>query len=145
TKVVHPIQNSSRRDNSLLNQLQCNPLMQENGIQEYLKEFGTRMMAWGPLGGHEVDGVRTSPVLAAIGEQYGKSISQVALRWLTQRGIVAIPKSTHKERMAQNLDIFDFTLSDEDMKKIAGMNRHDSGIYDFSDPKFVRNINNLKV
>ena len=68
----------------------------------------------------------------------GKSAAQVALRWLTQRGIVAIPKSTHKERMAQNLDIFDFTLTDEDMAQIATMNQHDTGTVNFSDPNFVK-------
>ena len=62
----------------------------------------------------------------------------MALRWLTQRGIVAIPKSSHKERMAQNFDIFDFTLTDEDMAKIATMNQHDTGTINFGDPQFVK-------
>ena len=79
-----------------------------------------------------------SEKLAAIGAKYGKSAAQVALRWLTLRGIVAIPKSTHKERMAQNLDIFDFTLTDEDMTQIATMNQHDTGTVNFSDPNFVK-------
>ena len=122
----------------MVNQLQCNPLIQQNGIQEYLNDFGTKMMAWGPLGGQGVDGVRQSPILAAIGEKYGKTASQVALRWLIQRGIVAIPKSTHKERMAQNFNIFDFVLTDDDMAKIATLNQHDTGTVDFQDPKFIK-------
>ncbi|MCM1491053.1 MAG: aldo/keto reductase [Muribaculum sp.] len=122
----------------MVNQLQCNPLIQQNCIQEYLNDFGTKMMAWGPLGGQGVDGVRQSPILAAIGEKYGKSASQISLRWLIQRGIVAIPKSTHKERMAQNFNIFDFFLTDEDMAKIATMNQHDTGTVDFQDPKFIK-------
>ena len=79
-----------------------------------------------------------SEVLTAIGAKYGKSAAQVALRWLTQCGVVAIPKSSHKERMAQNIDIFDFTLSDEDMTQIAAMNQHDAGTRNFGDPQFVK-------
>ncbi len=80
--------------------------IQQTGIEPMLAEFGTRMMAWGPLGGQGVDGIVKSEDLAAIGAKYGKNAAQVALRWLTQRGVVAIPKSSHKERMAQNFDIF---------------------------------------
>ena len=98
----------------MVNQLQCNVLIQQTGIQPHLSETGTKMMAWGPLGG------------------------QVALRWLTQRGIVAIPKSSHKERMAQNFNIFDFTLSEEEMRQIASLNQHDTGTINFQDPQFVK-------
>ena len=96
------------------------------------------MMAWGPLGGQDVDGIVKSEALTDIGAKYGKSAAQVALRWLTQRGIVAIPKSSHKERMAQNFDIFDFSLSDDDMAQIAQLNQHDTGIINFGDPQFVK-------
>ena len=122
----------------MVNQLQCNVLIQQDGIQPILKEFDTRMMAWGPLGGQGVDGVVKNPTLAAIGEKYGKTAAQVALRWLTQRGIVAIPKSTHIERMRQNLDIFDFTLTDADMAQIATLNQHDTGTVNFTDPAFIK-------
>ena len=122
----------------MVNQLQCNTLIQQTGIEPILAEFGTRMMAWGPLGGQGVDGIVKSEDLAAIGAKYGKSAAQVALRWLTQRGVVAIPKSSHKERMAQNFDIFDFTLTDDDMKSIAKLNQHDSGTINFGDPQFVK-------
>jgi diketogulonate reductase-like aldo/keto reductase len=122
----------------MVNQLQCNTLIQQTGIEAIHAEFGTKMMAWGPLGGQGVDGIVKSETLAAIGEKYNKSAAQVALRWLTQRGIVAIPKSSHKERMAQNFDIFDFTLSDADMAQIAQMNQHDTGTINFSDPQFVK-------
>ena len=122
----------------MVNQLQCNTLIQQTGIDPILAEFGTRMMAWGPLGGQGVDGIVKSEDLAAIGAKYGKSAAQVALRWLTQRGVVAIPKSSHKERMAQNFDIFDFSLTDDDMKSIAKLNQHDTGTIDFGDPQFVK-------
>ena len=122
----------------MVNQLQCNTLVQQNGIQGVLNDFGTRMMAWGPLGGQGAEGVIKSELLAGIGAQYGKSAAQVALRWLTQRGIVAIPKSSHKERMAQNLNIFDFTLTPQDMEQIATLNQSDTGFVNFSDMQFVK-------
>ena len=96
------------------------------------------MLRIGPLGGQGVEGIVKSEELAAIGAKYNKSAAQVALRWLTQRGIVAIPKSTHKERMAQNLDIFDFSLTDEDIAQIATMNQHDTGTVNFGAPQFVK-------
>jgi diketogulonate reductase-like aldo/keto reductase len=95
-------------------------------------------MAWGPLGGQGVDGIVKSEPLAQIGKKYGKTAAQVALRWLTQRGIVAIPKSTHKERMEQNFNIFDFALTDDEMKTIASLNQHDAGTVNFADPQFVK-------
>ena len=122
----------------MVNQLQCNAMIQQREIEPSLNDFGTKMMAWGPLGGQGVDGIIKSDLLAGIGAKYGKTASQVALRWLTQRGIVAIPKSTHKERMQQNLDIFDFTLTNDDMAQIATMNQHDTGTVNFNDMNFVK-------
>lgn len=122
----------------MVNQLQCNPLVQQQGIGPVLAEYGTRMMAWGPLGGEGAESVVGSDLLAAIGEAHGKTAAQVALRWLTQRGIVAIPKSTHVERMRQNMDIFDFTLTDGEMERIAALNCHDTGTVNFGDPQFVK-------
>ena len=122
----------------MVNQLQCNPMIQQTGIEPLLAETETKMMAWGPLGGQGVSGIVQSELLADIGSKYGKSAAQVALRWLTQRGIVAIPKSSHKERMAQNLNIFDFTLTTEEMAQIATMNQYDTGTVNFQDPQFVK-------
>jgi len=122
----------------MVNQLQCNAMIQQREIEPTLNDLGTKMMAWGPLGGQGVDGIIKSELLGGIGAKYGKTASQVALRWLTQRGIVAIPKSTHKERMIQNLDIFDFTLTDDDMAQIATMNQHDTGTVNFNDIQFVK-------
>ena len=122
----------------MVNQLQCNALAQQTCIEPIHAEFGTKVMAWGPLGGQGAEGIVKSEVLAAIGAKYGKTAAQVALRWLTQRGIVAIPKSTHKERMVQNFDIFDFTLSDDDMSQIATLNQQDAGFINFGDPQFVK-------
>ena len=122
----------------MVNQLQCNVMVQQTGIEPILAETDTKMMAWGPLGGQGVEGIVKSELLANIGAKYGKSAAQVALRWLTQRGIVAIPKSSHKERMAQNFDIFDFSLSADEMAQIATMNQYDTGNINFSDPQFVK-------
>ena len=122
----------------MINQLQCNVLIQQRSIEPVLNDFGARMMAWGPLGGQGVDGVVKSELLTGIGNHYGKTAAQVALRWLIQRGIVTIPKSTHKERMEQNFNIFDFTLTEEEMSKIAEMNEHDNGTINFNNIQFVK-------
>lgn len=122
----------------MMNQLQCNVTVQQNSIQPYLAEYGTRMTAWGPLGGQGSDAVSGNPVLRQLGLKYGKTAAQVALRWLTQRGIAAIPKSTHKERMAENFNIFDFRLTDDDMERISKLNRHDTGTINFNDPAFIK-------
>jgi len=124
----------------MVNQLECNTLSQQTGIEPIHSEFGTKMMAWYPLGGQDTDSIVKSELLASIGAKYNKTAAQVALRWLTQRGIVAIPKSSHKERMAQNIGIFDFSLSDDDMAQIAKINQHDAGTTPFGDPQFVKNL-----
>lgn len=122
----------------MINQLQCNALAQQNDILPILNETDTKVMAWGPLGGQGADGIVKNETLSAIGTKYGKTAAQVALRWLTQRGIVAIPKSVHVERMQQNFDIFDFTLTAEEMAQVATLNQQDAGFINFSDPAFVR-------
>ena len=122
----------------MVNQLQCNVLCQQTGIEPILCETDTKMMAWGPLGGQGAEGIVKNPELAAIGERYGKTAAQVALRWLTQCGIVAIPKSSHKERMEQNFNIFDFSLSSNEMQMISQMNQEDAGFVNFQDPNFVK-------
>ena len=122
-----------------VNQLQCCVLCQQNGILPEMDNFGTKMMAWGPLGQGSDDLIK-SPVLTEIGAQYGKSPAQVALRWLIQRGIAAIPKSMHKERMETNFDIFDFALSEADMQRIAPLNQQDTGFRNFADPNYLRRI-----
>ena len=121
-----------------MNQLQCNVMVQQNGIQQYLDQYGTRMTAWRPLGGQGADAIFTHQLLQQIGGKHGKTPAQVALRWLTQRGIVAIPKSTHIERMRENFNIFDFRLTDDEMTQIASLNTHDDGTIRFNDPQFIK-------
>lgn len=122
----------------MINQLQCNVMAQQNDIMPVLNETDTKMMAWGPLGGQGVDGIVQNEILSAIGAKYGKTAAQVALRWLTQRGIVAIPKSVHVERMQQNFDIFDFSLTADEMTQVATLNHQDAGFIDFNSLSFVK-------
>lgn len=122
-----------------VNQLQCCVLSQQRTILPEMARYDTKMMAWGPLG-QGSDDLLKNPVLAAIGAKYGKTPAQVALRWLIERDIVAIPKSTHKERMEANFEIFDFSLSQEDMKAIEPLNQQDTGFRDFGDPDYLRCI-----
>lgn len=124
----------------MVNQLQCNTLAQQKDIQPFLAETGTKTMAWGPLGGQGADGIVKSELLASIGQKYGKSAAQVALRWLIQRGIVAIPKSSHIERMEQNFDIFDFSLTNDDMAQIETMNQSDTGFRNYTDPQYIKHL-----
>lgn len=121
----------------MVNQLETNVFSQQNDILPWLAEFDTMQMAWAPLGQGR-NNLFADPLLTEIGAQYGKTPAQVALRWLTQRGIVAIPKSTHRERMAQNLDIFDFSLTPADIQRIAEMNQTDDGTVNFNDPNFIK-------
>ena len=127
-----------------VNQVELHPFFQQEKAIENMKEFGIQPEAWGPFaeGKH---GIFTHPVLTAIGEKYGKSAAQVALRWNVQRGVVVIPKSTHRERMEQNIDIWDFALTDDDMAEIAKLDIGHSEIVDHSDPAFIRMISSLKV
>ena len=127
-----------------VNQVELHPFFQQENALALMKQYGVQPEAWGPFaeGNH---GIFTHPVLTGIGSKYGKSAAQVALRWNVQRGVVVIPKSVHKDRMEQNLDIWDFTLSDEDMAKIAAMDIGHSEIVDHSDPKSVQMLHQLKV
>ena len=127
-----------------VNQVELHPFFQQENALKNMKEFGIQPEAWGPFaeGKH---GIFTHPVLTAIGKKYGKTAAQVSLRWNVQRGVVVIPKSTHRERMEQNIDIWDFALTDDDMAEIAKLDIGHSEIVDHSDPAFIRMISSLKV
>ena len=127
-----------------VNQVELHPFFQQEDALALMREYGVHPEAWGPFaeGNH---GIFTHPVLTAVGQKYGKSAAQVALRWNVQRGVTVIPKSVHKERMEQNIDIWDFQLSDEDMAEIAKLDIGRSEIVDHSDPKFVQMLHQVKV
>ena len=127
-----------------VDQVELHPFFQQENALALMKEYGVRPEAWGPFaeGNH---GIFTHPVLTKIGEKYGKSAAQVALRWNVQRGVIVIPKSVHKDRMEQNIAIWDFTLSDEDMAEIAKLDIGHSEIVDHGDPKFVQMLHSMKI
>ena len=125
-----------------VNQVECNVFFQQQKAQEYMKSKGVQMQSWAPFAeGH--NDLFHNGTLTAIGDQYGKSVAQVVLRWQLQRGIVCIPKSTKKERMEQNFDVFDFTLSDQDMAAIAALDTGVSSFFDHRDPAVVEMLAGL--
>lgn len=125
-----------------VNQVELHPFFAQEGALENMKAYGVVPQAWGPLaeGKH---GIFTDPDLTAIGNKYGKSAAQVVLKWNAQRGVSIIPKSTHVERMEQNIDIWDFDLTDEEMEKIASKDLGHSEIVNHDDPGFVKFVLNL--
>jgi len=127
-----------------VNQVELHPFFQQEDALALMKEYGVQPEAWGPFaeGNH---GIFTHPVLTEIGEKYGKSAAQVALRWNVQRGVTVIPKSVHRERMEQNLEIWDFQLSGEDMERISGLDIGHSEIVDHGDPGFVKMLHSMKI
>ena len=127
-----------------VNQVELHPFFQQENALELMKEYGVVPEAWGPFaeGNH---GIFTHPVLAKIGEKYGRSAAQVALRWNVQRGVVVIPKSVHKDRIEQNTNIWDFQLSEEDMAEIAKLDLGHSEIVNHDDPGFAKMLHGMKI
>lgn len=127
-----------------VNQVELHPFFGQENALEVMKKYEIIPEAWGSFseGKH---GIFTHPVLTAIGEKYGKSPAQVALRWNVQRGVVVIPKSVHKERMEQNMNIWDFSLSNADMAEIEKLDIGHSEIVNHSDPNFVKMLHNMKI
>ena len=121
----------------MVNQVETHVFHQQVEAQRIMKEYGTQIMSWGPFAEGRND-FFSNPVLKSIGGKYGKSVAQTALRFLIQRGVVVIPKSTHKERMVQNLDVFDFTLSPEDMDAIGKLDTGKSLFFSHYDPQVVK-------
>lgn len=119
-----------------VNQIETHPFFQRADYQDLMQEHGVRIESWGGFAEGKND-LFTNPLLAEIGKEYGKSVAQVALRWLTQRGVVAISKSVRPERMRENLDIFDFELTDEQMAAIATLDTGNSLFFDHHDPEIV--------
>lgn len=120
-----------------VNQLLTNVFSQQWDAEAEMNPYGTRLMAWGPLAQGASD-LQDNPVLKALSEKYGKTPQQVALRYLLQRDIIAIPKSTHVERMKQNLDVFDFALTQEEMESIRPLDKPRDFHYSHRDPELVK-------
>lgn len=125
-----------------VNQVETHVFNQQITAQEYMEKYGCRIMSWGPFAEGKND-FFNNETLAEIGRKYGKSVAQVALRYLLQRGVVLIPKSTHKERMKQNMDIFNFSLTEEDMAIIRKLDTKQSLFFSHYDPQTVEFITSL--
>ena len=127
---------SFARIRPMVNQVEVHPLHQQDEAKQWLDKYGIQMEAWAPFGEGR-GGLFTNPVLTQIGAKYGKTAAQVILRWHIQRGIAVIPKSTHVERMRENLDVFDFTLTPEDMAAVAALDERQSAFFSHQDPTMV--------
>jgi diketogulonate reductase-like aldo/keto reductase len=119
-----------------VNQVETHVFWQQKVAKETMQKYGTQIESWGPFAEGK-NNYFSNPVLKEIGEKYGKSIAQTALRFLLQSGVVVIPKSVHKERMAENFNVFDFTLTDEDIKKIEELDGGKSLFFSHYDPQTV--------
>lgn len=120
----------------MVNQVEIHPYHQQTEALSWMEKYHAQPEAWAPFGEGR-GGLFQDPTLAAIGRKYGKTVAQVVLRWHLQRGVVVIPKSTHKERMQENLNVFDFALTDEEMAVIAGLDKKQSAFFSHQDPNMV--------
>ena len=120
----------------MVNQMETHILNQQTELKGWADKYGVQLEAWGPFGEGR-KGIFENPVIAEIAEKHGKTPAQIMLGWNIQRGVVVIPKSTHIERMEENFNVFDFTLSDDDMKKIAALDERTSAFFAHNDPETV--------
>lgn len=120
-----------------VNQIETHPFQQQSENQRFLQENGVQIESWGPFAEGK-NGLFQNEVLTDIGRKYNKSVAQVVLRWLIQRGVVAIPKSVRKERIRENFEVFDFELNDEDMNAIASLDKKTSIFFDHRDPEMIK-------
>ena len=128
----------------MVNQVETHVFNQQFKAQEIMEKYGTRIMSWGPFAEGR-NNMFHDPTLMKIGNEYGKTAAQVALRYLIQRGVIVIPKSTRMERMRQNMEVFDFTLADDDMSAIAALDEGKTLFFSHYDPEFVNFLLTLKA
>ena len=127
-----------------VNQVECHPFFQQRQAMDNMAEFGVQMEAWGPLAEGQKNIFRNE-TLAAIGARHGRSVAQVILRWHIQRGVVVIPNSGHRERIEENIRIWDFALSEEEMETIAAMDTGRSDVVDHFSPQTAKRLNGFKI
>ena len=127
-----------------VNQVECHPFYQQEGTRRFLQEQGIVMEAWAPFAEGKKQ-IFQNETLLSIGAKYGKSPAQVVLRWNIQRGIVPLAKSVHRERMEQNLSVFDFALSDDDMVAISQLDEGQTLFGKNEDPAYAKMINSVKI
>lgn len=127
-----------------VNQIETHPFFQRTDYQALMRDVGVQIESWGPFAEGRND-LFTNGVLAGIGAAHGKSVAQVVLRWLVQRGVVVIPKSVHAERIAQNIDVFDFSLTDAEMASIAALDTGRTLFVDHRDPRFAQRLGSSRL
>lgn len=127
-----------------VNQVECHPFFQQKAAFEFMEEYQIQPEAWAPFAEGQKN-LFSNEVLSGIGAKYGKSAAQVVLRWNYQRGVVTIPKSVHKERMEQNISIFDFALTEEEMERIGTLDEGSTLFGSNEDPKYAKMINSVKL
>ena len=125
----------------MVNQMETHVFQQEKTLRKYMDKYNTQLMSWSPMARGE-NNFFNNEVLKSIGDKYNKTAAQVALRFLTQENVIIIPKSTHKERMKENFEIFDFELSDDDMNTLRALDKGESIFVNHYDPEFVQSIIN---
>ncbi len=125
----------------MVNQMETHVFQQQKLLREYMDKFNTQLMSWSPMARGE-NNFFNNEVLKSIGQKYNKTVAQVALRFLTQENVIVIPKSTHKERMKENFEIFDFELSNDDMNTLRALDKGESIFVNHYDPEFVQSIIN---
>ena len=119
-----------------VNQIECHPYFQRGADLEYAKKYGVTVEAWAPFSAGKAN-LHSDPMLCRIAEKYGKTTAQIILRWQYQRGVITIPKTSRKERMTENISIFDFSLSDADFTAISAINRNETAFYLHNTPEIV--------
>ncbi|KAA6440883.1 aldo/keto reductase [Dyadobacter flavalbus] len=127
-----------------INQIETHPFHQQIQTQAFLEDNNVQIQSWGPFAEGK-NGLFQNELLKTIGDKYGKTIAQVVVRWLTQRGVIAIPKSVRKERMAENFEVFDFTLDSDDMEAIKSLDTSASSFFDHRDPAMVKWLGERKL
>jgi len=127
-----------------VNQIECHPFFQRSADQKLMRERGVQIESWGPFAEGR-NNLFTDPTLSTIAADHGKSVAQVVLRWLTQRNVVVIPKSVRPERMRENIDIFDFRLTDDEMARIGALDTGASLFFDHHDPAQVSRLGTARI
>jgi 2,5-diketo-D-gluconate reductase A len=120
----------------MVDQVECHPFFQRSAEQELMRDRGVQIESWGPFAEGR-NNLFSDPMLTEIGSSYGKSVAQVVLRWLIQRDVVVVQKSVRPERMRENIEVFDFELADDEMARIATLDRGESLFFDHHDPAMV--------
>ena len=127
-----------------VNQIEAHPFFQRTADQALMRERGVQIESWGPFAEGKND-LFSDPTLSEIGAAHGKSVAQVVLRWLVQRGVVVIPKSVRADRMRENIDVFDFELTEDEMTRIAAMDTGTTLFFDHRDPEWVSRLGSVRV